>query len=406
MSVQSGVNLALERAGKVVVERSEPFELALLSLPDCRLETILSSGANRPITIASVTARGDILYDDGSYTSHSLLVKQAGKDPVKLQQPSDLGKDHWAPVLSDDGAALVWKTRQPASRLVVRDLESGSEQTVPLDSVPLDYEPIAADIAADEFVLGKFSFHVLVIDSKGATQWAPKTAIGVATTADALSFRRINDGWAAWSRSGPARLEWATRKGSGEREFPLSSIESLSVDPAGERIAVSLSAATRMNTDEAVLILRTSDGKELFHRILPKFSRVRLAFLGDSHLAMNSKGGVDVLRIPPSLAALDPAPAAGATTGGKPTDANAQHVVYAEAMAKGFGLKLEEPSPSTATDLLGTWNLVDVGEHAGCGWDEPFIEFRSDGFAYEPGTKRKKGASTVGERFIAVTEED
>ncbi|HXC51699.1 MAG TPA: hypothetical protein VN634_12485 [Candidatus Limnocylindrales bacterium] len=312
MSARSGVDLALERVGKVLVERSQPFGLALISMPGCKLETILAPGvAQRPSSILSVNARGDLLYDNGTHTN-SLVVKQAGKDPVNLQKPTDIGKDWWQPVLSDDGA-LVWKARQPTVRLVIRDLENGSERTVPLDAVPSDYEPIAANVEQDEFVLGKYPpFHVLVIDGHGATRWAPKTRMGVQATADAMFFRRVGDGWAAWDLNGDSRLEWSTPKGSGQREFSRSSIESLSIDPAQEHIAVSLSANTRLNIDEAIIILRIRDGKELFHRKLPKFSRVELAYLDNSHLAMNANGAVDVVRLPPPFAALDPSDPYGA----------------------------------------------------------------------------------------------
>jgi len=45
-------------------------------------------------------------------------------------------------------------------------------------------------------------------------------------------------------------------------------------------------------------VVRLADGKEVFRKKLPRFTRTRAAFLGDRYLAWMEGGGVVVARMP------------------------------------------------------------------------------------------------------------
>jgi hypothetical protein len=120
-------------------------------------------------------------------------------------------------------------------------------------------------------------------------------------------FRWLDGGWVAWDgyrEEGRSRIVWSLPAGNGEVAIPRGrNIESLSVDPGGRYIAVSVATGLSIgNTKSAVFLFRTADGQELFRRYHPTHSRNRLAFLGGNYLAMtrneNGQSFIDVYRIP------------------------------------------------------------------------------------------------------------
>jgi len=75
------------------------------------------------------------------------------------------------------------------------------------------------------------------------------------------------------------------------------------VDPDGAYVAISETTALRdYNVQDAVYVLRTSDGKEVWHRNLPTFARSSLAFLGEKYFVYTDSDGahstVRVLQMP------------------------------------------------------------------------------------------------------------
>ena len=86
-------------------------------------------------------------------------------------------------------------------------------------------------------------------------------------------------------------------------------------------IAVSVSSNLNLgSTKSAVFLVRTADGKEIFRRYHPTYTRTRLAFMGSEYLAMSrSEGGrgfVDVYRVPKPAGGKDPKNGADAKPGG------------------------------------------------------------------------------------------
>lgn len=407
MPADVGVDLTFERAGKALVEHNDQggnFELALLS-SGCGLEVILPAGTTqRPMAFMSVTARGDVLYESG-FSGTTRFVKQAGEPPVPIAPPPELGDRYWRVVLSDDGSAIVWHAPkgQPGSaeQIRVRDIATGQESSIAIQATSRSgFEVFSANVAEDEYVLREYPNKILAVDGSGAVKWGPKEATGVESLVTSNDFRRVDDGWVAWNSTtddGAAHLAWSLAAGSGRKTFPLSYFETVSVSPDGRLIAVSASAGSALNDKEAIVLLRASDGRELFHQALPRYSRIKLGFLDPTRLAINTKEGVDIVRVPASMVPLE------AEEIPAPVDVEQQTMKYVGEMAKMLGLELVKPAPDHKAALVGTWRPVGIGPAAeACSWPEPMLEIREDGVAYMPASGSIMGNVEVGKNFITI----
>ncbi|WP_193367683.1 hypothetical protein [Pelagibius marinus] len=308
--VISGVDLGLERAGEAWVFRHDDRHRARLTMPGCRLVAVPAPPVGP--TMDSVAAGGYLLFrrDDGSLA----YVAPEAQAPRAVDAPSP-GK-YWLPVLSNDGRTLVWLERQAAARgeqpyrLRLRPMPPGAspgagEETIALDLPPRDQlELIGADTKAGVFTLARFRNEILAVGREGQRLKGPVSPAGVYNPR--WGFRWLDGGWVAWDgyrEEGRARVVWSLPSGGGEVVIPKGRrIESLAVDPGGRYIAVSVETRLSIGSiRSAVFLLRTSDGQEVFRRYLPTLSRIRLAFLGGSHLAMSQRkdggGSVAVYRV-------------------------------------------------------------------------------------------------------------
>ncbi len=309
--VNSGADLSLERAGEAWVIRQEERLRARLTMPDCRIANVAAPRVGS--TMDHVAPRGYMLFrrDDGN-------LAHVGPDhtaPLAVPAPSS-GK-YWSPILSDDGRTLAWLDRQPAQtgprpyRLHLRRMNSDhtngdEDETIVLDLPPRDqFELIGADTERGRFTLARFRNGILAIDRQGRTITGLVSPDGIYDAR--WGFRWLDGGWVAWDgyrEEGRSRVVWLLPAGSGEVIIPKGrNIESLSVDPKGRYIAVSVATSLRIgNTKSSVFLIRTADGQELFRRYHPTFSRNRLAFLGADYLAMtrteNGQSFIDVYRVP------------------------------------------------------------------------------------------------------------
>jgi len=309
--VESGVNLSLERAGEAWVIRQDDRLRARLIMPNCRLTNVAAPRVGS--TIDHVAPAGHLLFrrDDGS-------LAYVGPDravPFILTAP--MSPRYWNPILSDDGTTLAWLDRQPRQRgprpyrLHLSPLQNShtsgvGEETIALDLPPRDqFELIGADTQRNRFTLARFRNQILAIDKQGRTIAGPISPEGVYNAR--WGFRWLDRGWVAWDgyrEEGRSHVVWSLRAGTGKVVIPKGrTITSLSVDPSGQYIAVSVDTSLNIgSTKSAVFLVRTADKQELFRRYHPTFTRSRLAFLGSEYLAMtrneNGESFIDVYRVP------------------------------------------------------------------------------------------------------------
>lgn len=224
------------------------------------------------------------------------------------------GKLDGVPILSDDGSWLVTVERpEPppsAPRLALRRLSEDHAQSIDLAGLPLGtYAPMAAAMSADAtgtavkaaISLSRSDEEFLTIDLEGRPTAPAFRPPGV--RASTLSYRRVDaGGWAAWDayvEDRPYAIAWATASGAGRHTAPRGrGISSLDLDPEGKWIAFSTSPIYSLGgVRDAVVILSTRDGREVFRHSLPPYTRSAVAFSGPGRLAYtvtDGRGGTEV----------------------------------------------------------------------------------------------------------------
>ena len=97
------------------------------------------------------------------------------------------------------------------------------------------------------------------------------------------TYRKVGDGWIAWDAyrdEEPYRVAWSLPAGKRlHRVLKGRSINSVAVTPSADLIAISV--ASRLNIgriEDAVYVLRASDGAEVFRQYLPLYTRTQVLF--------------------------------------------------------------------------------------------------------------------------------
>ncbi len=121
------------------------------------------------------------------------------------------------------------------------------------------------------------------------------------------NIRLLDGGWVVWDGYREAeryRIAWSLPAGKGLYEIPKGrSITSLSADPGGRYIAVSLTRNLSIgDVPDAVFVIRAADGAEIYRRYMAPYTRSHLGFLGPDRLAMtiveDGRARVRVLAVP------------------------------------------------------------------------------------------------------------
>jgi hypothetical protein len=257
-------------------------------------------------------------------TSGRLLVMRAARDgtaawawvdpggvPVDLTPPATRWPSYSAPLLSRDGASVVWVVRDgdaqpPPQALLVRALSGGGERRVSLRGLPPgSVVPIGFDSPAGEITLAVSERTFVAVDLDGGVRWGPLRPMEVEPLS--MTFRRIGAaGWVAWDgyrESDAYRLAWSLPAGRGLYRLPKGrSIIGVDVDSTGALIALSMTGIVSLgDIHDAVVVLRAADGAEVFRRFLPRYTRTAVAFLDAERFAysdwVGQRAEVRVLRI-------------------------------------------------------------------------------------------------------------
>jgi hypothetical protein len=144
-----------------------------------------------------------------------------------------------------------------------------------------------------------------IVGLDGGVRRGPLAPAGVEPLG--LTWRRGGAGWVAWDgyRERDAyRVAWETAHGQGRHRIPRGrSPGAVAVDPEGRHVALSVSGVYSIGAvPDAVIVLRTADGAEVFRRYLPRYARAGVAFLGAGFFAYtdveDGRSRLIVLRVP------------------------------------------------------------------------------------------------------------
>ena len=80
------------------------------------------------------------------------------------------------------------------------------------------------------------------------------------------------------------------------------SINSVAVSPGGDLIAISVATSLNIgNIQDSIYVLRVSDGKKVFRRFLPRYTRTQVLFPDKDLFLYSTDGKTLLVRVPRSF---------------------------------------------------------------------------------------------------------
>ncbi len=311
--VRSPPDTSLAKSGQAWLRAN--IEYVVLTMPGCNTRLIGKPDGATQVDVSFVTPAGAYLmrnWDNKTRQEHWWVGNGSLRPLSRLPEgPIMFG----TPILSNDGHWVAWMEVIPGSKLrraVVQSLDDERAHSVDIPNQRiLQWALLGADMERNELTFYTFDY---------TTQRSSLTTLGfgpeqqgdsiVVQGVDAqfTTLLRVGSGWVAWDAARDLgeryRIAWSLANGHGVHEALRGrSITAVKVDPDGAYVAISESNAIRDNiVKDAVYVLRASDGKEVWHRNLPRFTRSSLAFLGEKLFAYTDSDGahptVRVLQIP------------------------------------------------------------------------------------------------------------
>ena len=203
--------------------------------------------------------------------------------------------------LSDDGSQTAWILRDDQPGLPVREIlhllpvRSGAEQTLDLTPFcPHSCEIVGVDSKAGEILLfASPPAKLLAVSLDGSERAAPALPPGVEPFSGSIAS--TDHGVLAWD---PHILAWSMDTGTGSHRVPRgSALIAAAADPSGRYVAVSTSRRQGLgHLQFAVVVLRTSDGSEVFKRFLTEYC-MAVAFIGRDYFAYSDGGTTHVFEV-------------------------------------------------------------------------------------------------------------
>jgi len=310
--VQSPPDTSLARAGQAWLRAQR--EYVVLTMPGCHTRLIRKPDVPPTwVDVSFVSPAGVYLmrYWDNKTRQTHWWVGNGSLRPLSglPEGPIILG----APVLSNDGQWVAWMELVPGTKRRRAVVQSLSDEQAHLVDIPDQgqWVLLAADMERKELTFYQYDYRtqrsslaMLGLDSE--QHGDSIAAQGV--DAQFATLLRVGSGWVAWDATREPgeryRVAWSLASGRGVHEALRGrDITAVKVDPEGAYVAISETNAIRdNNVQDAVYVLRTSDGERVWHRNLPRYARSSLAFLGAKLFAYtDSDGGhstVRVLQIP------------------------------------------------------------------------------------------------------------
>lgn len=311
--VRSPPDTSLARAGQAWLRANG--EYVVLTMPGCHTRLITKPDATMQLDLDFVSPAGVYLlrnWDKKTRQTHWWVSNGSLRPLSRVPEGSTI---FGMPVLSNDGHWVAWMELIPGTKLhraVVQSLDDERAHLVEMpDQQMLQWTLLALDMERKELTFYEYDYtkqrSSLTMLSLGSERQGD-SIVAQGVDAQFTTLLRVGSGWVGWdaAREPPERyrVAWSLAGGRGVHKALWGrSITAVKVDPDGAYIAISETTAMRdYHVKDAVYLVRTSDGKEVWHRNLPTYTRSSLAFLGEKFFAYTDSDGahstVRVLQIP------------------------------------------------------------------------------------------------------------
>ena len=296
--VRQGISRGLERRGEAWVQRDNSARFGILRVPGCTVEPVAIPELPIWPEMRQGLPDGSVLYvtmERGVAEQQYWLLARGSKEPRRLEVPD--GQTGMGPLVDEDRGWVAWVTRSPdrVASLLIEPLEGGQPIVF---SHPLlqrtTWTPVELDMKRREVIVNRDLSAFAKIHLDGTVVWGPLTPGAIAAQTD--TFRYLDGQWAAWDayvEDVRYRVGWSTQLGKGQYEAPKGrSITSAAIDARGRYVAASTTTSLSIGAiDDTVVALRTSDGREIFRKTLPRYARSQVAFIGDGYFAYTDFDG-------------------------------------------------------------------------------------------------------------------
>ena len=311
--VRSPPDTSLARAGQAWLRAKD--EYVVLTMPSCHTRLITKPDATIQLDLDFVSPAGVYLmrnWDNKTRQTHWWAGNGSLRPSSRVPEGSTI---FGMPVLSNDGHWVAWMELIPGTKLrraVVQSLNDERAHSVDIpDQRLLQWTLLGLDMERKELTFYAYDYTTrrssLTMLGLGSERQGDSIVVqGV--DAQFTTLLRVGSGWVAWDATREPgeryRVAWSLANGRGAHKALWGrSITAVKVDPNGAYVAISETTALRdYHVQDAVYVLRTRDGKEVWHRNLPTYARSSLAFLGEKFFAYTDSDGahstVRVLQIP------------------------------------------------------------------------------------------------------------
>jgi hypothetical protein len=291
-------------AVKEVLIQTSKADYGVLSIPDCMVKPLalpkptLEPGGHVDFTLGIdyvVPGVAILFYKQETRTGTQAwqIARRGYDDFIPVEAPPGIPK-----ILSSDGKWIGWLDRM---QIVIRDVENVKPETrVDLSPFgPASYVLSNIDMRSGEIMLVR-NAEFMVLGNDGHVR--SKIAMPVDVEVQPSTFRRLGDGWVGWDAyrdEGPYQVSWSLPAGKGNHHVLKGRlINSVAVSPEGDLIAISVGTALSIgNIQDSIYVLRASDGREVFRRFLPRYTRTNLVFPDKDHLLYSADGKTLLLRV-------------------------------------------------------------------------------------------------------------
>jgi hypothetical protein len=316
--VRSPPDTSLARAGQAWLRANE--EYVVLTMPNCHTRLIRKPEAASQVDLSFVSPAGVYLmrnWDNKTRQTRWWVGNGSLRPLSRLRESSVIVG---MPVLSNDGHWVAWMELVPGTKrrhVVIQSLNDERANLVDIPDQHLsEWELLAADMERKQLTFYVYDYTTLrsSLTTLGlGSEQQGDSIVAQGVDAQFTTLLRVGSGWVAWDATREPgeryRVAWSLAKGRGAHEaLKGRGFTAVKVDPDGAYVAISETNAILDNSaQDAVYVLRASDGKELWHRNLPRYARSSLAFLGEKLFVYTDSDGthstVRVLQIPVNTAA-------------------------------------------------------------------------------------------------------